>query len=91
MGGKSPTKRPLYRNQEEAVNTTAYHEYPTKPFINDDYRFDPAKPTKPFPENNRTGMSAVVVYTVKAKIEHLYNPFPNVIPHLFSFPYDILF
>lgn len=71
MGGKSPTKRPLYRNQEEAVNTTAYHEYPTKPFINDDYRFDPAKPTKPFPENNRTGMSAVVVYTVKAKIEYL--------------------
>ncbi|XP_078340542.1 centrosomal protein of 57 kDa-like isoform X1 [Crassostrea virginica] len=56
MGGKSPTKRPLYRNQDEAVNTTAYHEYPTKPFINDDYRFDPAKPTKPFPENNRTAV-----------------------------------
>ncbi|XP_061171155.1 centrosomal protein of 57 kDa-like isoform X1 [Saccostrea echinata] len=56
LGGKSPTKRPLYRNQEESVNLTAYHDYPTKPFINDDYRFDPAKPVKPFPENNRTAV-----------------------------------
>lgn len=56
MGGKSPTKRPLYRNQEESVNNTTYHEFPTKPFINDDYRFDPAKPVKPFPENNRTAV-----------------------------------
>lgn len=56
MGGKSPTKRPLYRNQEESVNNTTYHEYPTKPFINDDYRFDPTKPVKPFPENNRTAV-----------------------------------
>lgn len=54
---KSPTKRPLYRNQDESFtmnhDNTFYHEYPNKPFINDDYR--QTKPTKAYPENNRTG------------------------------------
>ena len=54
---KSHTKRPLYRNQDESFtmnnDNTFYHEYPNKPFINDDYR--QTKPTKAYPENNRTG------------------------------------
>ncbi|XP_076079412.1 centrosomal protein of 57 kDa-like isoform X2 [Mytilus galloprovincialis] len=53
---RSPTKRPLYRNQDESFalnhDNTLYHEYPNKPFINDDYR--QTKPTKAYPENNRT-------------------------------------
>ena len=54
--GKSPTKRPLYRNQDqESINSTAYHEYPNKPFVNSDYQQQPDKPVKALPENNRTG------------------------------------
>ncbi|XP_071136170.1 centrosomal protein of 57 kDa-like isoform X4 [Mytilus edulis] len=55
---RSPTKRPLYRNQDESFtlnhDNTLYHEYPNKPFINDDYR--QTKPTKAYPENNRTAV-----------------------------------
>ncbi|OWF45927.1 centrosomal protein of 57 kDa-like isoform X2 [Mizuhopecten yessoensis] len=51
---KSPTKRALYRNQEESMNTTAYYEYPTeKPFINDNYRHTSDKHVSTSPENNR--------------------------------------
>ena len=33
-----------------------YQEYPPdRPFINDDYRRDPSKPIKAFPESNRQG------------------------------------
>ncbi|CAC5414277.1 CEP57 [Mytilus coruscus] len=55
---RSPAKRPLYRNQDESFtlnhDNTLYHEYPNKPFINDDYR--QTKPTKAYPENNRTAV-----------------------------------
>ncbi|XP_060079671.1 centrosomal protein of 57 kDa-like isoform X2 [Ylistrum balloti] len=51
---KSPTKRALYRNQEESMHSTAYYEYPTeKPFINDNYQDNPDKPVSTSPENNR--------------------------------------
>ncbi|KAK3096863.1 hypothetical protein FSP39_004111 [Pinctada imbricata] len=55
--GKSPGKRPLYRNQDqESVNSTTYHDYPNKPFINSDYHQHPDKPVKALPENNRTAV-----------------------------------
>ena len=38
-------------------DTGNYQEYPPdRPFINDDYRRDPNKPVKAFPESNRQGM-----------------------------------
>ncbi|KAL5010226.1 hypothetical protein ScPMuIL_012531 [Solemya velum] len=52
IGRTPPTKRALYRNQEDSANSTIYHEYPTnKPFTNSDYK--PSKPASPFPESNR--------------------------------------
>lgn len=55
---RSPAKRPLYRNQDETFSmnqdNTFYHEYPNKPFINDDYR--QTKPTKAYPESNRSAV-----------------------------------
>ncbi|XP_033739832.1 centrosomal protein of 57 kDa-like isoform X2 [Pecten maximus] len=51
---KSPTKRALYRNQEESMHSTAYFDYPTeKPFINDNYQDNPDKLVSTSPENNR--------------------------------------
>ena len=53
--GKTPTKRALYRNQEES-DSTMYQDYPKhKPFINEEYERPVHKPVSSYPEGNRTG------------------------------------
>lgn len=55
--GKTPTKRALYRNQEESIESTVYNDYPKhKPFINDDYERPVHKPVSSYPEGNRTAV-----------------------------------
>jgi hypothetical protein len=65
---KSHTKRPLYRNQDESFtmnnDNTFYHEYPNKPFINDDYR--QTKPTKAlFPTVAKTLSTCLKVHAAQ--------------------------
>ena len=62
LDGKTPNKRALYRNQDETLASTVYHEYPRKPFINDDYVHSPDKPTSLSPENNRKGICFNYMY-----------------------------
>ena len=69
--GKTPTKRALYRNQEES-DSTMYQDYPKhKPFINEEYERPVHKPVSSYPEGNRTGNFCVrYMYTDPILIIH---------------------